>query len=97
MYPVPEPGGLGVHLTLDLGGQARFGPDVEWVDSIDYGVDSSRAAGFEAEIHKYWPGITGRQLSPAYSGMRPKIVGPRRTGRGISGSTYRKLMVCPVS
>ena len=76
VYPIPEPGGLGVHLTLDLGGQARFGPDVEWVDSIDYAVDSSRAAGFEAEIHKYWPGITGRQLSPAYSGMRPKIVGP---------------------
>jgi L-2-hydroxyglutarate oxidase LhgO len=76
VYPVPEPGGLGVHLTLDLGGQARFGPDVEWVDSIDYAVDPVRAAGFEAAIHKYWPGITGRPLSPAYSGMRPKIVGP---------------------
>ena len=84
VYPVPEPGGLGVHLTLDLGGQGRFGPDVEWVDSIDYAVDPARAAGFEADIHKYWPGITGRQLSPANSGIRPKIVGP-----GASAADFR--------
>jgi L-2-hydroxyglutarate oxidase LhgO len=76
IYPVPEPGGLGVHLTLDLAGQARFGPDVEWVDAIDYAVDPARSAGFHAEIRKYWPGLGSDQLSPAYSGIRPKIVGP---------------------
>jgi len=76
IYPVPEPGGLGVHLTLDLGGQARFGPDVEWAEVIDYGVDPARAAGFDAEIRKYWPGLPDGQLAPAYSGVRPKIVGP---------------------
>jgi L-2-hydroxyglutarate oxidase LhgO len=76
VYPVPEIGGLGVHLTLDLGGRARFGPDVEWVDSVVYGVDPSRSAAFEAEIRKYWPGVTGRELSPAYSGIRPRVVGP---------------------
>lgn len=76
IYPVPEPGGLGVHLTLDLGGQARFGPDVEWVQSIDYAVDSARSAGFHAEIRKYWPALADGQLSPAYAGVRPKIAGP---------------------
>jgi L-2-hydroxyglutarate oxidase LhgO len=76
VYPVPEPGGLGVHLTLDLGGQARFGPDVDWVNAIDYAVDSARSAGFEAEIRKYWPALPDGQLAPAYSGVRPKIVGP---------------------
>ncbi len=76
IYPVPEPGGLGVHLTLDLGGQARFGPDVEWVQAVDYAVDPARSAGFHAEIRKYWPGLVDGQLSPAYSGVRPKIVGP---------------------
>ena len=78
IYPVPVPGGLGVHLTLDLGGQARFGPDVEWVNSIDYAVDPARSTGFRAEIRKYWPGLADRQLSPAYSGIRPKIAGPGR-------------------
>lgn len=76
VYPVPVPGGLGVHLTLDLGGQARFGPDVEWVESIDYAVDPSRSAGFHAEIRKYWPNVAAARLAPAYSGMRPKISGP---------------------
>ena len=76
VYPVPEPGGLGVHLTLDLGGQARFGPDVEWVDSIDYAVDAARSAAFYAQIRKYWPALADGQLSPAYAGVRPKIAGP---------------------
>lgn len=76
VYPVPEPGGLGVHLTLDLGGQARFGPDVEWVEAIDYAVDPARSAGFDAEIRKYWPALADGHLMPAYSGIRPKIVGP---------------------
>src|SRR5262249_4495975 len=55
VYPVPEPGGLGVHVTLDFGGQARFGPDVEWVDSIDYAVDPRRAERFYGAIRRYWP------------------------------------------
>jgi len=76
VYPLPEPGGLGVHLTLDLGGQARFGPDVEWVDSLDYGMDASRADGFYAAIRRYWPGLPDGALQPAYTGIRPKISGP---------------------
>ena len=76
VYPLPEPGGLGVHLTLDLAGQARFGPDVEWIDAIDYRVDPVRADGFYAEIRKYWPALRDGALSPAYAGIRPKISGP---------------------
>lgn len=76
VYPLPEPGGLGVHLTLDLAGQARFGPDVEWVDTIDYHVDPVRADGFYAEIRKYWPALRDGALSPDYAGIRPKISGP---------------------
>ncbi len=73
VYPVPEPGGLGVHVTLDLGGQARFGPDVEWVDVIDYTVDPSRARRFYAAIRRYWPGLPDDVLEPGYAGIRPKI------------------------
>ncbi len=76
IYPVPEPGGLGVHLTLDLAGQARFGPDVEWVDSIDYSVDPARAERFYPAIRRYWPDLPDGALMPSYSGMRPKIVPP---------------------
>lgn len=76
VYPVPEPGGLGVHLTLDLGGQARFGPDVEWVDAPDYRVDARRCDGFYAVIRRYWPGLKDGQLAPGYAGVRPKISGP---------------------
>ena len=76
VYPVPEEGGLGVHLTLDLGGQARFGPDVEWVDQVDYSVDPRRADRFYAEVRKYWPALPDDSLMPAYSGIRPKISGP---------------------
>jgi L-2-hydroxyglutarate oxidase LhgO len=76
IYPVPEPGGLGVHLTLDMAGQARFGPDVEWVDSIDYAVDAARAERFYPAIRKYWPALPDGALMPSYSGMRPKIVPP---------------------
>ena len=78
IYPTPEAAGLGVHLTLDLGGQARFGPDVQWIepaspDAIDYRVDPHRAAAFEAAIRSYWPGLPDRALQPAYSGVRPKL------------------------
>jgi len=76
IYPVPEPGGLGVHLTLDMAGQARFGPDVEWVDTIDYAVDPARAERFYPAIRKYWPALPDGALMPSYSGMRPKIVPP---------------------
>jgi L-2-hydroxyglutarate oxidase LhgO len=76
IYPVPEPGGLGVHLTLDLGGQAKFGPDVEWVDGIDYSIDPARAARFYPAIRRYWPDLPDGALSPAFAGIRPKIVPP---------------------
>ena len=76
IYPVPVPGGLGVHLTLDLAGQARFGPDVEWIDSFDYTVDPARAERFYPAIRKYWPGLPDGSLVPAYAGIRPKIVPP---------------------
>jgi L-2-hydroxyglutarate oxidase LhgO len=76
IYPLPEPGGLGVHLTLDLAGQAKFGPDVEWVDEIDYKVDPSRSQKFYDAIRTYWPLLKDDSLIPAYAGIRPKIVGP---------------------
>ena len=76
IYPVPEPGGLGVHLTLDLAGQARFGPDVEWIDRIDYTVDPARAERFYPAIRRYWPTLPDGALMPSYSGIRPKIVPP---------------------
>jgi L-2-hydroxyglutarate oxidase LhgO len=76
IYPVPVDGGLGVHLTLDLGGGARFGPDVEWVDSVDYTVDPTRSAVFYEEIRRYWPDLADGALQPAYAGIRPKLSGP---------------------
>jgi L-2-hydroxyglutarate oxidase LhgO len=76
VYPVPVPGGLGVHLTLDLGGQARFGPDVEWIHDIDYTVDPRRADAFYAEVREYWPQLPDASLAPAYAGIRPKLAGP---------------------
>ena len=76
IYPAPHTHGLGVHLTLDLGGQARFGPDVEWVETLDYEVDPKRSEGFDDAIRRYWPGLPNDALIPAYSGIRPKISGP---------------------
>jgi len=82
VYPVPEPGGLGVHLTLDLAGQARFGPDVQWLadaqspGSLDYRVDPARGDGFYAAIRRYWPALPEGALAPAYAGVRPKISAP---------------------
>jgi len=77
VYPVPEPGGLGVHLTIDLGGQAKFGPDVQWVSSPDdLVVDPARGDAFYAEVRKYWPALPDGALIPGYAGMRPKISGP---------------------
>ena len=74
IYPVPVPGGLGVHITVDLGGQAKFGPDVEWIDGIDYNVDPHRADKFYAAVRKYWPALKDGALQPGYAGIRPKIV-----------------------
>ena len=82
IYPVPVPGGLGVHLTIDLGGQARFGPDVEWVSRAnDYEVDPRRGDSFYAAVRRYWPGLPDGALQPGYSGIRPKIVGPGQPGQ----------------
>jgi L-2-hydroxyglutarate oxidase LhgO len=74
IYPLPEPGGLGMHLTLDIGGAGRFGPDVEWVETLNYDVDPSRAERFYPAIRRYWPDLPDGALAPAYSGIRPKIV-----------------------
>jgi L-2-hydroxyglutarate oxidase LhgO len=76
IYPVPVPGGLGVHITLDLAGRARFGPDVEWIESIDYRVDPARAVPFYAAVRRYWPGLAEGALMPDYAGIRPKIALP---------------------
>ena len=76
IYPVPEPGGLGIHLTLDLAGAARFGPDVEWLEREDYAVNASRAAIFVAAIRTWWPRLPHGALAPAYAAIRPRITGP---------------------
>ena len=76
VYPVPVNDWLGVHLTLDLAGQARFGPDAEWVDSIEYSVDPARANSFYGAARRYWPELPDDSLQPAYAGIRPKIQGP---------------------
>jgi L-2-hydroxyglutarate oxidase LhgO len=76
IYPMPEAAGLGVHLTLDLAGQARFGPDVEWIDRMDYDVDARRGNAFYAAIRTYWPQLRDGALRPAYAGIRPKIQAP---------------------
>ena len=79
IYPVPEAAGLGVHLTIDLGGQAKFGPDVQWVGSADdLVVDPSRGDAFYAEVRKYWPALADGALAPGYAGIRPKISGPEQ-------------------
>lgn len=81
VYPAPESAGLGVHLTLDLAGKARFGPDVEWIDRIDYGVDPGRSRVFYEAIRRYWPGLKDGSLQPAYCGIRPKIQAPGEPSR----------------
>ena len=73
VYPAPESAGLGVHLTLDMAGQARFGPDVEWIERIDYDVDPGRSRVFYDAIRRYWPALKDGSLQPAYCGIRPKI------------------------
>jgi L-2-hydroxyglutarate oxidase LhgO len=77
VYPVATHAHLGVHVTLDLGGQARFGPDVEWVDGVDYAFDHSRERLFYEAIRRYYPGLEDGALTPGYTGIRPKISGPK--------------------
>ena len=89
VYPVPEPGGLGVHVTLDMGGRARFGPDVEWLDgsdpaAIDYTVSSGVTAKFAPLIARWWPGIREDMLTPDYAGVRPKL-----SARGEPNADFR--------
>jgi L-2-hydroxyglutarate oxidase LhgO len=95
VYPVPEAGGLGIHLTLDLAGRARFGPDVQWIDETDldapaqnvdarYIVDAGRAAQFYGAIRRYWPQLADGQLSPAYAGIRPTLAGSRGGPHGAA-------------
>ncbi|CAG2128711.1 NAD(P)/FAD-dependent oxidoreductase [Cupriavidus numazuensis] len=79
IYPVPEAAGLGVHLTIDMGGQARFGPNVRWIDDIEYSVDPTDADSFYDEVRRYWPALADGALQPGYAGIRPKISGPHET------------------
>ncbi|MFT0547264.1 NAD(P)/FAD-dependent oxidoreductase [Allopusillimonas ginsengisoli] len=76
IYPMPDEAGLGVHLTLDLGGQAKFGPDTQWVDHENYDIDPHRGDSFYEAVRRYWPDLPDHALSPGYTGIRPKIVGP---------------------
>ncbi|HEX5420185.1 MAG TPA: NAD(P)/FAD-dependent oxidoreductase [Gammaproteobacteria bacterium] len=76
VYPLPEDGGLGVHATLDLAGRTRFGPDVEWIETIDYTVEARRGAEFYAAVRRYWPALAEGALQPGYAGIRPKLAGP---------------------
>lgn len=78
IYPAPVQGGLGVHVTFDLGRNLRFGPDVEWIDGIDYSVDPDRGASFYAAVRSYWPGLPDHSIHPAYAGIRPKLSAPGR-------------------
>ena len=89
IYPAPVEGGLGVHLTLDLAGQMRFGPDVEWLatsdpEQVDYDVDAGRAASFYPAIRRYWPGLRDGALTPDYAGCRPKL-----SARGEPAADFR--------
>jgi len=75
VYPLPFDGGLGIHATNDLSGAARFGPDVTWIDSIDYSFDESRKSDFVEAIKSYYPALNEHKLAPAYTGIRPKLAG----------------------
>ena len=76
VYPLPEPGGLGTHLTLDMAGRARFGPNVEWIDAVEYSVDPAHRDRFAESVRRFWPGVDTARLYPDYAGVRPKLSGP---------------------
>jgi len=81
IYPVPEKAGLGVHVTVDLGGQIRFGPDVEWIDGLNYDVDPARADAFYSAVRAYYPDLPDGAIQPGYSGIRPKLQAPGEAAR----------------
>jgi L-2-hydroxyglutarate oxidase LhgO len=81
VYPLPIDGGLGVHATNDMAGAARFGPDVDWVEEIDYRFDESRRDRFAESIRQYFPDLDVDRLAPAYTGIRPKLTGPGEAPR----------------
>ncbi|HEY4039052.1 MAG TPA: NAD(P)/FAD-dependent oxidoreductase [Burkholderiaceae bacterium] len=81
IYPLPTDGGIGIHLTLDMGGIAKFGPDVEWIDEVDFNVDPARAQVFYENIRAFWPQLPDGTLQPAYAGIRPKLSGPGEPAR----------------
>jgi L-2-hydroxyglutarate oxidase LhgO len=90
VYPMPASAGLGIHATLDLAGKVRFGPDVEWVDELDYEVDAARAVSFYEAIRTYWPGLKDGTLAPSYAGIRPKIAGRREPAADFRIDTPRE-------
>ncbi len=81
IYPIPVPGGVGTHLTIDPAGVARFGPDVEWVERLDHAVDPARAEGFATDIRRWWPDLPEGALEPDHAGIRPKIAGLNEPNR----------------
>ena len=98
---MPAPGGLGVHLTLDLAGQARFGPDVEWVETIDYDVDPRRAESYYAAIRTYWPDLPDGALQPGYAGIRRRLLAlegrrPILSSRRNATTASEGLSICSV-
>ena len=95
VYPVAESGGLGVHVTLDLAGQARFGPDVMWIDAADYDFDTANRDRFVAAIRRYYPALDEERLHPGYTGIRPKIVPAGRAGRRLRDRGGRRSTACP--
>ena len=97
VYPVPEPGGLGIHATVDLGGQLRFGPDVRWTDHVDYAFDDGERARFLRAVRRYFPGVEAARLQPDYTGIRPKISGPGETAADffiLDGARHGLRGVC---
>lgn len=84
VYPTPSQAGLGIHYTLDLAGQGRFGPDTEWIETENYALDESRGQSFRAAIERYWPGLGQRELRPGYAGIRPKIQSPGDPARDFA-------------
>ena len=94
IYPVPDAAGLGIHATLDLGRRVRFGPDVEWVDRIDYAVNVARAPFFYESIRRYWPRLADGALMPDYTGIRPKLQGPGEPSRGFPHRVRGRPWIC---
>ena len=93
IYPIPEPGGLGIHLTLDLQGKAKFGPDVEWIDAIDFTIDPSRAQKFYTAIRSYYPVLPDDSLVPDYAGIRPKNAGPGEAAADFLIQTHQSHVI----